>query len=101
MTGLTKRLPIALVIKQAKVPAMGNDVIHNRGSSQVPMLLAFRAQRMDSQERCASVRPGPLRIHSVEDRSLALFGPVWPLVNAAGVCARLRIARAARLTARA
>lgn len=51
MTGLAKWLPISVVIEQGKIAAMGDNVVHNRGSSQAPILLAFRAQRMDGQER--------------------------------------------------
>ena len=76
------------------------DVVHNGGSSQDALLLAFSAQRMDGQERSPALYPGPLRVQPMHHRRLALLGPVWPPVDAASVCARLSIVRAAWFTAR-
>ncbi len=50
MAALAKRLPVLFIPKELHVAPVRDDVIHNRGRSELALPQAFRAQRMLAQK---------------------------------------------------
>ena len=57
MTGLTKRLPITTIPEEFLVTAVRNDVINDRCSHNLSLLLASDTQRVSIEEDPSSLLP--------------------------------------------